>query len=64
MRTIARVALRLSAPAPADRCYVAVAIARTWRYVTIAPYEVVAVVFIGLMADAERLCDRTWWSVW
>ncbi|MGO9759805.1 MAG: hypothetical protein ACLP1Q_00895 [Solirubrobacteraceae bacterium] len=26
-------------------------------------YEVVAVVFIGLMADAERLCDRSWWSV-
>ena len=25
-------------------------------------YEVVAVVFFGLMADAERLCDRTWWS--
>lgn len=25
-------------------------------------YEVVAIVFLGLMADAERLCDRTWWS--
>jgi len=25
-------------------------------------YEVVAVVFFGLMADAERLCDRTWWT--
>jgi hypothetical protein len=25
-------------------------------------YEVVAVVVLGLMADAERLCDQTWWS--
>jgi hypothetical protein len=25
-------------------------------------HEVVAVVFFGLMADAERLCARTWWS--
>lgn len=25
-------------------------------------YEVAAIVFLGLMADAERLCDRTWWS--
>ena len=25
-------------------------------------YEVVAVVFFGLMADTERLCDRTWWT--
>lgn len=25
-------------------------------------YEVVAIAFFGLMADAERLCDRTWWS--
>lgn len=24
-------------------------------------YEVVAVVFLGLMADAERLCAQTWW---
>lgn len=25
-------------------------------------YEVVAIIFLGLMADAERLSDRTWWS--
>lgn len=24
-------------------------------------YEVVAVIFFGLMADAERLCAQTWW---
>ncbi|PZS13370.1 MAG: hypothetical protein DLM64_03430, partial [Solirubrobacterales bacterium] len=26
-------------------------------------YEVVAIVFLGLMADPERLCDRTWWQI-
>ena len=25
-------------------------------------YEVAAIVFLGLMADAERLCDRSWWT--
>jgi hypothetical protein len=25
-------------------------------------YEVVGIVFLGRMADADRLCDRTWWS--
>jgi hypothetical protein len=25
-------------------------------------FEVVAILFLGLMADAERLCDRTWWA--
>jgi hypothetical protein len=25
-------------------------------------YEVVTIVFLGLMADAERLVDRTWWT--
>jgi hypothetical protein len=24
-------------------------------------YEVVAVIFFGLMADAERVCAQTWW---
>jgi hypothetical protein len=26
-------------------------------------FEVAAVVFLGLMADAEGLCDRTWWQL-
>jgi hypothetical protein len=26
-------------------------------------FEVVAIAFLGLMADAERLCDGTWWQV-